>query len=201
MSYFYSIHSEADVDYLIKERIKYAQSQKAENEDLTKDPHININTSLQSDVNPVNYGPESLGTDLTQNSDSKDSIEVVDDGEEPIGLIKGINVCDMVELQDLPCRIVEVGMQDFPTTIVDELELWESIEIPPISLAEGQVLEECIEEEIFVRSLPELCKAQESIHKDGIQLETPKVNTTEISELPREIVRKTHRTKQVKITH
>ena len=34
----------------------------------------------------------------------------------------------MVELQDLPCRIVEVDMQDFPTTIVDELELWESIE-------------------------------------------------------------------------
>ena len=47
--------------------------------------------------------------------------------------------------------------------------------------------EECIEEEIFMRSLPELCKAQESIHKDDIHLETPKVNTTEISELPREI--------------
>ena len=47
--------------------------------------------------------------------------------------------------------------------------------------------EECIEEDIFIRSLPELCKAQESIHKDDIQLETPKVNTTEISELPREI--------------
>ena len=29
---FYSIHSEADVDYLIAERIEYAQSQKAENE-------------------------------------------------------------------------------------------------------------------------------------------------------------------------
>ena len=50
--------------------------------------------------------------------------------------------------------------------------------------------EECIEEKIFIRSLPELpesCKAQESLHKDDIQLETPKVNTTEISELPREI--------------
>ena len=50
--------------------------------------------------------------------------------------------------------------------------------------------EECIEEEIFIRSLPELpelSKAQESIHKDDIQLETPKVNTTEISEFPREI--------------
>ena len=50
--------------------------------------------------------------------------------------------------------------------------------------------EECIDEEIFIRSLlelPELCKAQESIHDDDIQLETPKVNITEISELPREI--------------
>ena len=135
----------------------------------------------------------------------------------------------MVELQDLPCRIVEVDMQDFPTTIVDELELWELIEILgiPISLAEGQVLEEfmleeetdfqdidkckmvergidrklvdppeismrmaceqeeCIEEEIF--KLPELYKAQNSIHKDDIQLETPRVNTMEVSELPRKI--------------
>ena len=48
---------------------------------------------------------------------------------------------------DLPCRIVEADMQDFPTTIMDELELWELIEIPPISLAEGQVLEEFILEE------------------------------------------------------
>ena len=142
----------------------------------------------------------------------------------------------MVELQDLLCRIVEVDMQDSPTTIVDELELWELIEIPgiPISLAEGQALEEfmleeetdfwgidkckivelpdkqeierCVSPEISVRmackqeeftkeeicnrslpELPELCKAQESIHKDDIQLETPKVNTMEVSELPREI--------------
>ena len=48
--------------------------------------------------------------------------------------------------------------------------------------------EECIEEEIFIRSLPELpelCKAEANIHEDDIQLETLKVNTTEISELPR----------------
>ena len=144
-----------------------------------------------------------------------------------------IHVCDMVELPDLPCRIVEVDMQDFPTTIVDELELWELIEIPPIRLTEGQVLEafmleeeiefqemdkcivelsneqeierctsqemsvkmaceqeEFMKEEICNRSLPELpelYKAQDSIHKDDIQLETPKVNTMEISALPREI--------------
>ena len=40
-------------------------------------------------------------------------------------------------------------MHDFPTTIVNELQLWELIEIPgiPISLAEGQVLEEFMLEE------------------------------------------------------
>ena len=57
----------------------------------------------------------------------------------------------MVELQDLPCKIVEVDMQYFPTTIMDELELLEPIEIPgtPIRLTEGQILEEfMLEDEI-----------------------------------------------------
>ena len=93
---------------------------------MTKDSYDNISsTSSQSDVSPVNYGPENLGTGLIQNSDSEENIEVVGDGEELIESIEGINVCDMVELQDLPCRRVEVDMQDFPITIVDELELWE----------------------------------------------------------------------------
>ena len=132
-----------DSTCLMAARVEYAISQKSKG--LTKDIYYNISsTSSQSNVNPVNYGPENLGTGLTQNSDSEESIEVVGNGEEPIESIGGINVCDMVELQDLPCRIVEVDMQDFPTTIVDELELWELIEIPGIAirLAEGQVLEE-----------------------------------------------------------
>ena len=216
-------------------RVKYVISQKSKG--LTKDIYHNISsTSSLSDVNPVNYGPENLGSGPTQNSDSEEGIEVVGNGEEPIESIEVTNVCDMVELQDLSCRIVEVDMQDFPTTIVDELELWELIEIPgiPINLAEGQVLEEfmleeetdfwgidkckivelpnkqemkrCVSPEISVRmackqeeftkeeicnrslsELPELYKAQYSIHKDDIQLETPRVNTMEVSELPRKI--------------
>ena len=50
--------------------------------------------------------------------------------------------------------------------------------------------EERIEEEIFIRSLPELpelCKAEASIHEDDTQLKTPKVNTTEISKLSTKI--------------
>ena len=34
-------------------------------------------------------------------------------------------------------------MQEFPTTIIDELELWELVEIPDI-LTEGQILEEYV---------------------------------------------------------
>ena len=60
-----SIHSQADVDHLIEERIECAKSQKAEK--LTKDHHDNINiTNSQSNMNPVNYEPINLDTGLTQ---------------------------------------------------------------------------------------------------------------------------------------
>ena len=58
--------------------------------------------------------------------------------------------------------------------MIDELNFRELEQIPHImvKLTEGQVLEEfMLEEEIFVRSLPELCKAQKGIHKNDIQLE------------------------------
>ena len=50
--------------------------------------------------------------------------------------------------------------------------------------------EEFTKEDICDRSfseLPELYKAEGRIHKDDIQLETPRVNTMEIKELPRKI--------------
>ena len=131
-------------------------------------------------------------------------------------------------------------MQDFPTTIMDELEFWESIEIPgtPVRLAEGQVLEEfmleediefqgidmskivelpdeqdieidketvelpempariayeqeeCIEEEIFDRSLPKLPKlyrAEKSVYKNEVKLEIPETHSVKINALPREV--------------
>ena len=72
-----------DITCLMAPRVKYAISQKSKG--LTKDVYDNISsTSSQSDVNPVNYGPEDLDTGLTQNSDSEESIEVVGNGEEPI---------------------------------------------------------------------------------------------------------------------
>ena len=85
----------------------------------------------------------------------------------------------------------EIEFQEMDKCIVelpDKQEIdREMVVLPKMPVRTACEQEECIEEEIFIRSLPELCKAQETIHKDDIQLEMPKVNTTEISELSREI--------------
>ena len=47
--------------------------------------------------------------------------------------------------------------------------------------------EECIEEEICDRHLPKMYRAEESVHKDEIRLETPEINAVEMNELPREV--------------
>ena len=78
------------------------------------------------------------------------------------------------------CKIVELP---------DKQEIERCVS-PEISVRMACEQEEFTKEEICNRSLselPELYKAQESIHKDDIQLETPRVNTMEVSELPREI--------------
>ena len=42
-------------------------------------------------------------------------------------------------------------------------------------------------EEVCNMSLPKLSRAEESVHKDKIKLETPKINALEINEKPREM--------------
>ena len=103
---FYSIHSEADVNYLIEERIKYVQSQKAEIEDLTKDPHVNINDiSSQNYVNPVDYESINADIDLTQESVDTEYIEESNsnsnsDSEEEIQFLD-LDECKIIEELDL----------------------------------------------------------------------------------------------------
>ena len=112
-----------------------------------------------------------------------------------------IDEVDVQDLQDLPTKIIdelelsdicliekyildreEREAQEMEECIVELLDKQETdremVVLPkmPVKTSCGQ--EECIEEEIFIRSLPELCKAEASIHEDDIQLETPKVNTT-----------------------
>ena len=55
----------------------------------------------------------------------------------------------------------------------------------PVRIAYEQ--EEFIEEKVCDRSLPKMYGAKESVHKDEIKLETPKINAVKMSELPREV--------------
>ena len=120
-----SIHSQADVDHLIAERIECAKSQKAEK--LTKDHHDNISiTNSQSSMNPVNYEPINLDTGLTQ--DLQENIESIQSVSIVTTIIAGkvvdysiqhsvisaheeniqdIDIYDMVEMSDTPTRITD----------------------------------------------------------------------------------------------
>ena len=124
----------------------------------TKDPYVNT-----SKTSSQNYESINAGLDLTQKSAVTESLEEIH--------FLNLDECE----------------------IIDELDLWELEQIPHtiVTLTEGQVLEEfMLEEEICKRSLPKLPKmyrAEESVHKDEIKLETPKINTVEINELPKEI--------------
>ena len=198
---FYSIHSEADVDYLIEERIKYAQSQKAENEDLTRDPHVNISNTNSQNYESINV--DSVDTESMEDSDSEEGIQFLDLGECEI-----IDELDLQELGQIPHTIVtltegqvleefmleeEIEFQDMDKCKIVELPDKQGIErcaSPEMSMRIACDQEECIEEEICNRSLsklPKLYKVERSVHKDEIQLETPKINVLEISALSREI--------------
>ena len=63
-----NIHSPADVDQLIAERIEYAKIQKAE--DLAKDPQVNV-----SSISSQNYESINADLDLTQESVDTEYIE------------------------------------------------------------------------------------------------------------------------------
>ena len=95
--------------------------------------------------------------------------------------------------------MIEVDIQDFPTFAIDEIDLWELTQIPHtgMKLAEGQILEEfMLEEEIEIQDkdkckicdspLPRLYSAKKRVHGT---LETPKINTVKINEIPREEIR------------
>ena len=201
-----SIHSPADVDHLIAERIECGRNQN-DTHLKTKDPHVNIsNTSSQ------NYESINAGLELTQESVDTEIIEESDrDSEEEIHFLD-LDECEIIdeldfrELEQIPHVMVkltegqvleefmleeEIEFQEMDKCIVelpDKQEIdREMVVLPKMPIRTACEQKVCIEEEIFNRSLPELCKAQESIHKADIQLETPKVNTMEISALPREI--------------
>ena len=88
-----------------------------------------------------------------------------------------LNISGMVDLQDLHYRTIEVDIQDLPTFPIDEIDLWELIQIPPpcVKLVEGQILEKFIFEEIEIQDIdkckicdspsPRLYSAQKRVHE------------------------------------
>ena len=97
-------------------------------------------------------------------------------------MMEFLDKCDMVDLQDLPYRTVEVDMHDFPTMTI-KIDFWDLEPIPHacVRLVEGQVQKKfLLEEEVCEMSLPKLSRAEESVHKDKIKLETPRINGIEI---------------------
>ena len=83
-----SIHSQADVDHLIAERVVYAKSQKAEK--LTKDDHDHIsNTNSQSNMNPLSYEPINLDIGLTQ--DLQENVESMQSFGVPAKIIEEVD--------------------------------------------------------------------------------------------------------------
>ena len=84
------------------------------------------------------------------------------------------------EFQSLDkCKIVELPDKQ-------EIER-ETVELPEMPLRIAYEQQECKEEEICDRSLSKMYRAEESVHKDEVKLETSKINAVEISELPREV--------------
>ena len=160
-----SICSPADVDHLIAERNECGKNQKAEN--LTKEPYDNINnTSSQNYVNPVNYAPLNVDTNLTQ--DSVDTVFV--EGKVDNYYTDTTITCDSEE--EVQIQNVEEG--NIMVDSHDELDLWEPEQIPHalIRLAEGQILEEfMLEEEIEFQGIDK-CKIVELPDKQEIERET-----------------------------
>ena len=73
-----------------------------------------------------------------------------------------LDIHEMVDLQDLPYRTIEVDMQYFPTMTIDEIDFWDLEPIPHACVRpiEGQVQEEfMLEEEVCKMSLPKLSRA------------------------------------------
>ena len=110
-----------------------------------------------------------------------------------------LNKHGMVDLQDLPYRTIEVDIQDLPTFPINEIDLWQLIQTPPlcVKLVEGQILEKFIFEEIEIQDIdkckicdspsPRLYSAKKRVHDR--KLETPKINTVKIHKIPKEEIR------------
>ena len=185
-----SIHSKADVDHLIEERIGYVKNQEVEN--LTDE-----NSSSQNDINYANYElidsvKDEKNIGLTQ--DLQENVEFVQGVSELTKIIEGevddysiqhsitppyteniqdIDIYDMVEMPDIPTRITDDQViEEFMLEEIDFQGI-DKCKIVELQVADEQELEECMQvEAVSDILLPEVYRIDTEIHT-GIQLETP----------------------------
>ena len=125
-----SIHSQADVDHLIAERIECTKSQKAEK--LTKDNHDNISiTNSQSNMKPVNYEPINLDTGLTQ------------DLEENVETIQSVSIVTTINEGKVGDYSIQHSVIS-PHENIQNIDIYDVVEMPAIStrITDDQVIEE-----------------------------------------------------------
>ena len=123
---FHSIHSEADVAYLIAERIECCRNQKDTNL-KTKEPHVNTsNTSSQ------NYESINAGLDLIQKSTVTESLEEIHFSD--LDECEIIDELDLRELEQIPHTVVRL----VEGQILEEFMLEEicDMSLPKLSRAE-----------------------------------------------------------------
>ena len=185
------------------------KDQKAENENSTVDPHVNI-TSNES---TQNYEFKNVELEITPKAVDTEIIEINDSNSEEE--IQNLDLCeceiidelDFRELEQIPQVMVKLTerqvLEEFmleEDTDFQERDNCKKVELPdkqeidremvvwtdmPVETSYEQ--EECVEMKTCNMSLPELFKVKGSVHINEIQLEMPKINEVEVRELPREV--------------
>ena len=197
----------AEVRCWLEKKYMQVKNQKAENENSTEDPHVNVT----SNTSPQNYESMNTGLEVTQeavdteiievsNSDSEEEVQILDLGKSEI-----IDELDFRQLEQIPHITVkltegqvleefmleeDVEFQDRDNCknvdLPDKQEIDKEMVVLPNMLVETSYeQEECVEMKTCDMSLPKLFKAKESVHTDEIELETPKIKEVEVRELPR----------------
>ena len=177
-----SIHSQADVDHLIAERIVYAKGLEAEN--MTKQIHFDDSTNSPNNVNYVTYelidsvkdekdlsNRELVEKDTCLMQDSQEDFNFIDDDYVLNEFIEGEVDNYSIELS-IPYVHEEIDYQS-----IDKSETTELQDVP-IQVAIEQEIEECIEEVVSDVILPEVYRVDEKIHTDT-KFEIPIIKSSE----------------------
>ena len=122
---FDNTYSPEEVKCWLAKKDRQVKNQKAENENSTEDPHVNVT----SNTSPQNYESMNAGLEVTKEAVDTEIIEVSDSDSEEEMQILDLGECE----------------------IIDELDFRELEQIPHavVKLTEGQVLEEFMLEDII----------------------------------------------------